>query len=280
MTTPTPDRQTVLRDQAGAAADRNRFASKGAIQGKAMTDAIVQGSGAGPGTRALDVACGSGEPTLALAQAVLPGGTVVASDLVPDYLEAVLKSAAELGLTNISVQQADAENLPFPDESFDAVTCRLGVMFMADAEQALREMRRVLVPGGRASFVVWQALEKNPFHTCTHGVFSKYLPPRGPDAPSPHRFAEPGSLPAAMGRAGFQHLHEESLELPWPWAGTVEEAWDAAWRRQGSFRNALERIDPALRPQVIQEGHDAVRPYYDGTTVNWVANIHLVSGAA
>ena len=145
MTTPTPDRQTVLRDQAGAAADRNRFASKGAIQGKAMTDAIVQACGAGPGTRALDVACGSGEPTLALAQAVLPGGTVVASDLVPDYLEAVLKSAADLGLTNVSVQQADAENLPFPDESFDAVTCRLGVMFMADAEQALREMRRVLV---------------------------------------------------------------------------------------------------------------------------------------
>ena len=279
MTTPTPDRQTVLKDQADAAADRNRLAAKGAIQGKAMTDAIVRACGARPGMRALDVACGAGEPALALAQAVLPGGSVLASDLVPDYLDAVLKSAQELGLTNVTVQQADAEALPFPDASFDAVTCRLGVMFMADAEQALREIHRVLAPGGRAAFVVWQALEKNPFHLCTHGVFSKYLPPRGPGAPSPHRFAEPGSLPAAMDRAGFHDVEEDSLELPWPWAGTVEEAWDAAWRRQGSFRNALERIDPALHPQVIQDGHDAVRPYYDGTTVNWVANIHLVTGA-
>ena len=278
MTTPTPDRQTVLRDQADAAADRNRLAAKGAIQGKAMTDAIVRASGAGPGMRALDVACGSGEPALALAQAVFPGGTVVASDLVPDYLDAVMKGAQELDLSNITVQQADAERLPFPDASFDAVTCRLGVMFMADADQALSEIHRVLKPSGRAAFVVWQALEKNPFHLCTHGVFSKYLPPRGADAPSPHRFAEPGALPAAMDRAGFQDVTEDSLELPWPWAGTVEEAWDAAWRRQGSFRNALERIDPALRPRVIQEGHDAVRPYYDGTQVNWVANIHLVTG--
>jgi ubiquinone/menaquinone biosynthesis C-methylase UbiE len=278
MTTPTPDRQTVQRDQANAAADRSRWAAKAAIQGKAMTDAIVRGCGAKPGMRALDVACGAGEPTLTLAQAVLPGGSVVASDLVPDYLETVQNSARKLGLTNISVQQADAEELPFPDGSFDTITCRLGVMFMSDAEKALSEMRRVLSPGCRASFVVWQTLEKNPFHMCTHGVFSKYLPPRGPGAPSPQRFAEPGTLPDAMRRAGFLQVEEESLELPWPWPGTVEEAWDAAWRRQGSFRNALERIDPALHPQVIQEGHDAVRPYYDGTQVNWVANIHLVTG--
>ncbi len=279
MTTPAPDRETVARDQADAAADRSKWSAKAHIQGQAMNAAIVGACGAEPGMRALDVACGVGEPTVALAQAVLPGGSVVASDLVPDYLETVMDSARISGLTNISAQQADAEELPFPDSSFDAITCRLGVMFMTDADKALREMRRVLVPGGRAAFVVWQALEKNPFHLCTHGVFSKYLPPRAPDAPSPHRYAEPGSLPAALRRAGFRQVEEQSLELPWPWPGTVEEAWDAAWRRQGSFRNALQRIDPALHPQVIQEGHDAVRPYYDGRQVNWVANIHLVTGS-
>ena len=142
MTTPAPDRATVQRDQADAAADRSKWAAKAAIQGKAMSDAIVRACGAKPGMRALDVACGVGEPTLELAQAVLPGGTVVASDLVPDYLDTVLNSAREMGLDNIEVQQADAESLPFPDESFDAITCRLGVMFMSDADQALREMRR------------------------------------------------------------------------------------------------------------------------------------------
>ena len=280
MTTPAPDRETVQRDQAGAAADRSRWAAKAAIQGRAMSEAIVGACGARPGMGALDVACGVGEPTLMLAQAVLPGGRVTASDLVPAYLETVQSSAREQGLANISVQQADAEELPFPDGSFDAVTCRLGVMFMANAERALREMRRVLAPGGRASFVVWQALERNPFHLCTHGVFSKYLPPRGPGAPSPHRYAQPGSLSAALSDAGFQPVEEEALELPWPWPGTVEEAWDAAWRRQGSFRDALDRIAPELRPQVIREGHDAVRPYYDGTQVNWTANIHLATGVA
>ena len=280
MTTPAPDGQTVLHDQADAASDRSRFAAKAAIQGKAMTEAIVQASGAKPGMRALDVACGIGEPALALAEAVLPGGTVVASDQVPDYLETVDKAVRERGLTNISVQQADAADLPFPDGSFDIIACRLGVMFFANAEQALKEMRRVLVPGGKSAFVVWQALEKNPFHLCTHGVFSKYLPPREPGAPSPHRYGEPGSLSTALRNAGFQQVEEKALELPWTWPGTVEEAWDAAWRRQGSFRNALERIAPEMRPQVIQEGHDAVKPYYDGKQVNWPANINLGTGVA
>ncbi len=98
--------------------------------------------------KVLDLACGSGEPSLSLARAVGPMGHVIATDIVPGMLEIAEENARRKGLSNIEFRIADAEAIPFPDESFDVVTCRFGVMFFSDPERAMREARRVLKNDG------------------------------------------------------------------------------------------------------------------------------------
>jgi ubiquinone/menaquinone biosynthesis C-methylase UbiE len=101
-----------------------------------------------PGERVLDIACGTGIATRLAADAVGPTGTVTGADVNPAMLE-VARAAVPAG-TPITWHHAPAEDLGLPDASYDVVLCSLGFMFFPDKRQALREMRRVLVPGGRA----------------------------------------------------------------------------------------------------------------------------------
>jgi len=105
--------------------------------------------------RVLDLASGSGEPALTLARHVDATGHVVATDLSQGMLDLAEENARKVGLANISFRQADAHRLPFDNESFDCVTCRLGIMYFVDVHGALMEIRRVLKPEGRAVFAAW-----------------------------------------------------------------------------------------------------------------------------
>ena len=110
-------------------------------------EAHVRGQSA---AHVLDLGCGGGHVSYRAAPHV---ASVVACDVTPDMLEAVAATAAERGLTNISVRQAPAEHLPFSDASFDIVLCRFTVHHWHNMEAGLREARRVLKPGEAALFV-------------------------------------------------------------------------------------------------------------------------------
>jgi ubiquinone/menaquinone biosynthesis C-methylase UbiE len=101
-----------------------------------------------PGERVLDVACGTGIATRLAAEAVGPTGTVTGADVNPGMLD--VARAAVPARTGTTWHEAPAEDLRLPDSSYDAVLCSLGIMFFPDKPRALREMHRVLVPGGRA----------------------------------------------------------------------------------------------------------------------------------
>ncbi|MCV2367696.1 class I SAM-dependent methyltransferase [Roseateles oligotrophus] len=117
--------------------------------------ALLDCAALAPGERVLDVACGTGLVTLPAARAVGPTGQVIAVDIADRMVEALRLHAAAAGLTQVQVARMDAEHLALPDGSVDVVLCALGLMYLPDPAQALREACRVLRPGGRAVFAVW-----------------------------------------------------------------------------------------------------------------------------
>jgi ubiquinone/menaquinone biosynthesis C-methylase UbiE len=108
-----------------------------------------------PGERVLDVACGTGLVALDAAHAVGSDGWVLGIDLSGQMVDAARRRASERRLSNASFLRMDAESLDLPDASFDVALCALGLMYMPDPGQAVREMRRVLRPGGRLVIAVW-----------------------------------------------------------------------------------------------------------------------------
>jgi len=118
-------------------------------------DALLSQARFAPGERVLDVACGTGLVTFQAARRVGSGGSVIGIDISGEMVLAAEHRARGLALGNVQFQRMDGELLAFADGSFDVVVCALGLMYMPEPEQALREMRRVLKPGGRLLLAVW-----------------------------------------------------------------------------------------------------------------------------
>src|SRR4051812_24005498 len=125
-----------------------RWRKQSAMMGTPLTQLIVDEARVEFGMRVLDIACGTGEPAISIATLLNGTGEVIAADISPEPLRIGEARAQQRGLTNIRFQVADAHRLPFEDQQFDRVTSRLGVMFFADLSKALREIHRVLKPGG------------------------------------------------------------------------------------------------------------------------------------
>jgi ubiquinone/menaquinone biosynthesis C-methylase UbiE len=214
-----------------------------------------------PGMRVLDVACGPGEPAVTIAAGIASiDGQVVATDLVDEMLAMARENAAERGVTNITFQQADAEALPFPDASFDAVTCRHAIMLLPDAPQALREMRRVLVPGGRVVCLLSGPPEESARERPLL-IVRKYVtiprPPAG--APDRFRFSGLGELAEQLRQAGFHAVTDATLALPIEWTGTVEERWESASRNVRRVARAVASLPAEQQEALKREVLDAFR---------------------
>lgn len=244
------------------------------------TEAIVQAARVEPGMQVLDIASGTGEPALTLAELAGPEGHVTATDLGADMIAVAKQNAQRAGLTNMTFLQADAHELPFADQSFDRITCRFGVMFFADAPQALGEIYRVLKPGGRVAFTAWGPLEQNPYALSALTPFLKRVevPPPPPGAPQPFRYAEAGTLSGELQRAGFREVQEESRTLSWAWPGPPEELWEQFRDVAVPFHPIIYGLDPEEREQAIGEVVEGYQRYYDGQKVDLTADIVLVSG--
>lgn len=257
----------------------DKWKAKSAAMGRDVTQALVQYSGVQPGMKVLDVACGTGEPAISLGRHVGPSGHVTALDLSAELLELASQRAGQRGFVNFCTRQADVHDLPFPDNSFDLVTCRFGVMFFADVHQALAQIHRVLKPDGRACFVAWGPFDQ-PYWSSTMAIVHRHVggPLLSPGASGMFRFATPGSLSTELAAAGFRNIEEDLRHLPWRWPGPVEEVWEYARALSTPFQPMLERVPPAQWPQIQAEIYAAIREYQKGDAVEFGVRVVFAAG--
>jgi ubiquinone/menaquinone biosynthesis C-methylase UbiE len=158
----------------------------------------------------LESAAGTGIVTRALDRSLPPGASIVATDLNQPMLD---HAAERIPSSRVSWQKVDAQALPFADAAFDAVICQFGVMFFPDKQKAYREARRVLKPGGRFMFNVWDKLEHNEFaDLVTTAVAHMFAddPPRFL-ARTPHGYHDRDAVIAELRSAGFVNVAAETL---------------------------------------------------------------------
>ena len=228
-----------------------------------------------PGQRVLDLAGGTGDPGLEIARRVAPGEVVI-TDFAPPMVEIARDFAARDGVANVTCTAADAHALPFPDASFDRVTCRLGIMFFWDSQRALAEVRRVLRPGGRAVFLVWGPPEQNEFIRLLTGPFKKRRPP--PGVSQQFRYAPAGMLGGEMRAAGFRNVLEEPLTVRIAWPGPPEELWQRQYEVSAPMRPYFNSFSEAERAECIAEVVAGLRSRYDGREIPTNAPIIVGTG--
>ena len=248
---------------------------------RGATEAILEAARLRPGMRVLDLASGVGDPALSIAGEVAPNGRVTATDLGPGMISLAEELARKTGLTNIEFREASAESLPFPDESYDVLTCRFGIMFFPDLPKALRECLRVLKPGGRVVFVAWGKKEQ-PFFTTTAGIVLKHVPvpppPPDPDGPSLFMFGERDRLRRALAAAGFINVHEEDRIIAGRWSSSAEEYWEQFTEVAAPFRPLLDQLTPEKMAQAKSEILAGLKKFWTGKELNMPLEIVIGSG--
>ena len=199
------------------------------------------------GQRVLDVATGTGEPGLTAAERVRPG-EVIGIDISEAMVSLAQKNAAYRKLANYRAETQEASALPYPDGHFDAIVCRLGIMFFADMPATLSELRRVLKPGGRIAFSSWAEPPSNPWASLTGGIVSRLLglSPPPEDAPGFYRFSNPEKLNATLSAAGFSapEVREVKGELRFD---TTAKYWEFMTDVVAPIVKALQETTPEKR---------------------------------
>jgi SAM-dependent methyltransferase len=169
--------------------------------------------------KVLDIGCGTGQTSLALAKAVGSQGSVTAVDISRPLLEVAQARAKADGADNTTFLEADAQTAGFEPARFDAAFSRFGVMFFADPTAAFRNIHGALRPSGRLAFVCWRPASDNPVMTVAMQAAAPFLPPPAPPgdptAPGPFAFADPDRVRDILKNAGFSDIeiipHDEKV---------------------------------------------------------------------
>ena len=200
----------------------------------------------GPGSRVLDLAAGAGEQTIQAAKRVGQTGHVLATDLSPNILEFCAADARKHGLTNVETRAMDGENLELPDDSFDVVMSRVGLIYFPDQQKALTGMKRVLKAGGRVAAIVYSTGENNKFFSVPVSIIRRRanLGPPLPGQPGPFSLGAPGVLEEQFRRAGFHDVKSQTLSAPLKLA-TSDECLQFEKESFGALHQMLGGLDAA-----------------------------------
>jgi ubiquinone/menaquinone biosynthesis C-methylase UbiE len=168
-----------------------------------------------PGQVLLELAAGPGDTGFMAAELIAPGGELISSDAADEMLSVARGRAAELGIENVDFKRLELEWIDLKAASVDSVLCRWGVMLTLDPAAALREMRRVLRPGGRAALAVWDSPEHNPWATIPTRALVELGHAKAPDPSAPGMFAlsDADRLRELLGDTGFSDVLVDAVDV-------------------------------------------------------------------
>ena len=245
-----------------------------------VTQALVDEARIASGHNVLDIATGPGEPALGVAAVVGPHGKVVGVDPIPEMVAAACRATADRGVTNAQFNVAFADDLPFPTGAFDAVISRFGIMFFPSPLDAVREMLRVLQPGGKLALAVWDVADRNPFFHIMSNAIERYIesPPFDPGAPDAFRFAAPGKLCDVLAEAGALSPAERLLPFTIQASVSPEDFWSLRCEMSEKLREKIAALSAGQLTDVKSRVLDSLRGYSSDGMINLPAQILIASG--
>jgi SAM-dependent methyltransferase len=244
-----------------------------------VSDILIDRAGVKAGEQIVDVGCGCGATTLALAEKVGPTGHVLGIDISAPMLGRA-RQMLPAGLP-VDFVLADATVHPFVTGSFDLLASRFGVMFFAEPVLSFANMRRALRPSGRLAFACWREPRDNPWMmTPLQAVYQHVpkLPRPGPEDPGPFAFASEQRVTGILSEAGFAGIAMERCDLKLDIAigrgldGAVETALEI-----GPASRALQGQPPDLRAAATASIRQALAPFAGGQAVPLPASIWIVT---
>jgi SAM-dependent methyltransferase len=235
------------------------------------------------GDRVLDVGCGCGTTTIAIARKVAPGGRVHGVDLSKPMLTQAKAAAQAAGLDNATFEHADAQVTAWPTDAFDVLFSRFGVMFFDDPVAAFTNLRGALREGGRLTFACWQGIELNPWLGVPFAAAKSHFPPLpapDPHAPGPMAFADAERVRGILQDAGFMDVAIDDVRetLRIGTGPTLDDAVAMTLQAGPTARLLREANDPALEAKVAASIREAVAPFWtDAAGLRMASAAWLVS---
>jgi SAM-dependent methyltransferase len=247
-----------------------------------VADIVIDRAKTKAGERIVDVGCGAGATTMALAQKVGRTGRVLGIDISAP----MLARARQLAPKDAPVEfvLADATIYKFEPASFDLLASRFGVMFFAEPALSFANMRKALRPSGRLAFACWREPRDNPFFMAPLQAVYKHvpkLPPPGPDDPGPFAFASETRVNRVLTEAGFTDIAMERCDLALDTA--IGRGLDAAVESAleiGPASRALDGQPADVRAAATRSVREALAAFAKGQTVPLPASIWIVTAAS
>jgi SAM-dependent methyltransferase len=244
---------------------------------KRLEDLLVDTVAAG--SRVLDVGCGTGGTTLAVARRLGHEGHCVGAD-VSEPMIAAARARAEREGAPASFIVADVQTHPFDRASFDAIISRFGVMFFNDPVQAFANMRRAATDDAALHAIVWRSAAENPFMTTAERAAAPLLPnlPARPlDGPGQFAFADPQRVAVILEGGGWADVDLQAIDVE---CTLPEKELIGYFTRFGPVGLTLQGEDERTRAQVIDAVRPAFDPFVHGTDVRYTAACWMVSARA
>ncbi len=272
--TPTPpDQPTFWNEEGGRRWVQNIQRVERMIE--PLSARLLHHAAPQPGERVLDVGCGGGVTSAALARAVGSSGRVLGVDVSAVILDVARERFGSTG--NLDFALGDAAAMPLQRGGFDLLVSRFGVMFFADPVAAFAHLRTALAPDGRLAFICWRALDQNPWMAeCVRAAFT-VLPrpePQPPHAPGPYAFADGGRLRDILGASGYGAISIDPLDHPLD-LGSLDDAV-LQMTRMGLAASAFAAAGPAEQQAATAAVRAALEPHAVGGTVRMASATWLV----